>query len=88
MKKKVLVPQSTNKICQVFILFCLVNSETASDEQIARRPNAIGGGFNNGRDFFAQQDRNDAGEPLLSVADIDQSNRLKGNIFSKQRSNK
>ena len=42
-----------------------------------RRPNAIAGGFNNGRDFFAQQDRTDNGEPLLSVEDVDIGNGLK-----------
>lgn len=45
-----------------------------------RRPNAIAGGFNNGRDFFAQQDRTDNGEPLLSVEDVDIGNRLKPNL--------
>ena len=48
-----------------------------------RRPNAIAGGFNNGRDFFQnQQDDRNSGEPLLSVEDIDIGNRLKRKYFA------
>ena len=50
-----------------------------------RRPNAIAGGFNNGRDFFQnQQDDRNSGEPLLSVEDIDIGNRLKRKCTNNQ----
>jgi hypothetical protein len=54
------------------LLFAVLNGLRGQEE---RRPNAAYE-FNGGRDVFAQSDRNDDGNPLLSVNDLDLENRL------------
>lgn len=62
----------------------LIASVFGQDDSEGRRATAISSGFNNGRDFFANQERTDNGDPLFSVDDIDISNRLKPDLRCKK----